>query len=109
MSEGQASDFTQAEALLQGFKPKCVLADKGYDGESVLNFAASLGATPVIPPKSNRKNPRNYDKIIYKERNQVERLFQKLKHFRRIATRYDKTASAFLGFIHLAAICLWIH
>lgn len=97
-----------ATELLQGFEPKFVLADRGYDGDNVLDFVMKIGAEPVIPPKCNRKIQRNYDKIIYKERNLVERLFNKIKHFRRVATRYDKTDSAFLGFILLAGICVWL-
>ena len=108
MSEGHASDYTKAVELLDGFIAQAVLADKGYDADYVVEKAQSIGGIAVIPPKKNRLNPRAYDKVLYKERNQVERLFNKLKHWRRIATRYDKTASAFLGFIHLAAIIIWI-
>jgi putative transposase len=85
-----------------------VLGDKGYDAEYVIQKAKSMGAMAVIPPKSNRKASRVYDAELYKERNLVERLFNKLKQFRRVATRYDKTASAFLAFIHIAAICIWL-
>ena len=85
-----------------------MLADKGYDADYIVEAAGSMGAVAVIPPKSNRIIQREYDTELYKERNLVERLFNKLKHFRRIATRYDKTASAFLAFIHIASICLWL-
>lgn len=67
-----------------------------------------MGAQVVIPPRSMRKNPRTIDKDLYKERNMIERLFNKLKHFRRVATRYDKTASAYLSFVLIAGICLWL-
>lgn len=63
-----------------------------------------MGAEVVIPPKSNRKDARSFDKDLYKERNMIERMFNKLKHFRRVATRYDKTASAYLAFVLLAAM-----
>ena len=69
-----------------------MLADKGYDADYVVEKAAKMGAVAVTPPKKSRLNPRVYDKVLYKERNQVERLFNKLKHWRRIDTRYDKTA-----------------
>ncbi len=94
--------------MLEGIRADAVLADKGYDADYIVEAAGNMGAVAVIPPKSNRKIQREYDKDLYKERNLVERLFNKLKHFRRVATRYDKTASAFLAFIHLASICLWL-
>lgn len=87
---------------------KAVLADKGYDADYVVEAAEKMGALAVIPPKSNRKIQREFDKELYKERNHIERLFNKLKHFRRVATRYDKTAAAFLAFVHVASICLWL-
>jgi len=94
--------------LLDGIKATAVLADKGYDADYIVTAAENMGAQAVIPPKSNRKIQREYDTELYKERNHVERLFNKLKHFRRVATRYDKTATAFLAFVHIAAIYLWL-
>jgi len=85
-----------------------VLADKGYDADYVVQAAQKMGAQAVIPPKSNRKTLREYDKELYKERNQVERLFNRLKHWRRVANRFDKTAESFLAFIHIAASCIWL-
>ena len=108
LSEGQASDYTKAVELLDGFVADAVLADKGYDADYVVEQAKKMGAVAVIPPKKNRINLRDYDRHLYKERNQVERLFGKLKHWRRVATRYDKTASAFMGFVLIAAITLWL-
>lgn len=81
---------------------QALLADKGYDADYIV--AAIGDAQAVIPPRSMRKSKRTYDAILYKERNHVERMFNKLKHFRRVATRYDKLAVAFLSFIHVAAI-----
>jgi transposase len=94
--------------LLAGYTPEAVLADKGYDSDAVVKAVEDMGAVAVIPPKSNRKIQREYDKFLYKERNLVERLFNKLKNFRRVATRYDKLDITFLGFIYLAAITLWL-
>ena len=85
-----------------------MLADKGYDADYIIEAVEGIGAMAVIPPKSNRKTSREYDKGIYKERNLIERLFNKLKHFRRIATRYDKTALSFMSFLNVAAIYLWL-
>ena len=108
LTPGQASDYTQAAALIDGFSAEYVLADKGYDAEAIVEKSLSMGATAVIPPKRNRINQRSYDKYLYKERNLVERLFNKVKNFRRVATRYDKTASSFMAFVMIAGIYLWL-
>jgi transposase len=109
LTGGNASDYTQALPLLEGIKAEAVLADKGYDADYIIEAANNMGAVAVIPPRARRKTPREYDKDLYKERNFIERLFNKLKNFRRIATRYDKTASAFLDFIHIASIIIWLN
>ena len=108
MTGGEASDYTQALALLDGVKASAVLADKGYDADYVVAEIVKMEGEVVIPPKSNRKKPRDFDKNLYKEHNLIERMFNKIKHFRRVATRYDKTASAFLGFVFLAGACIWL-
>ncbi len=89
-------------------KPRALLADKGYDGDAVREDLLWRGILPVITPKANRREPAACDFRRYRDRNQVERLFNRLKQSRRIATRYDKTASSFLGFLSLAAgkLCL---
>ena len=103
LTPGQTHDITQARALLEGLVAEHVIADKGYDGDQVLEIIENQGSKAAIPPRSNRKIQRPYDKHLYRERNHVERLFAKLKQCRRIATRYDKTARNFLAFLHLAA------
>lgn len=85
-----------------------MIADKGYDTEGVLEKVQELGAIAVVPPKSDRKVKREYDKELYKERNLIERTFNKLKRFRRIATRYDRKAIYFESFLHLAASLMWL-
>lgn len=96
--------MTQAQALLAGQQPEAVLADKGYDSDALLVFIADLDAQAVIPSKRNRIEQRTLDDHLYAERNKVERLFNRLKHYRRLATRYDKTARNFLAFWHIASI-----
>lgn len=108
LSGSQQSDFIQALPLLHQRKAQAVLADKGYDADSIVEAIISMGAQAVIPPKSNRKSLRPYDRYLYKQRNLIERLFNKMKHFRGVATRYNKTAIAFLGMIHLAAVVIWL-
>ena len=88
--------------------PKMMLADKGYDGDEVRTALLMKGVLPVIPPKSNRKQPIACDFVAYKDRNRIERMFNRLKQARRIATRYDKTAISFLSFLNIAASRLWL-
>jgi transposase len=107
LTGGQTHDVTQAPALVRGWEPSHVIADKGYDSQAFVGVLQASGAIAVIPPRSNRKNPRVYDTEVYKQRNRIERCFNRLKHFRRLATRYDRKAVYFLAFIHLAAASLW--
>ena len=105
---GQDSGISQAPALLEGFSPERVIADKGYDADSFIDKIRSLGAEPVIPPRSNRVEQREYDRHWYKNRNLVERFFNRIKQFRRIATRYEKLDRNFMAMIDIACICIWL-
>jgi transposase len=91
-----------------GPAPSVILGDKGYDADAILAHLESEGIAAVIPPKRNRKIQPAIDGHIYALRNLVERCFSKLKHSRRLATRYDKTANSFLGFVIIACIRLWV-
>jgi transposase len=91
-----------------GPQPRVLLADKGYDADFILADLKARGVAAVIPAKRNRKVQPVIDAHIYSLRNLVERCFSKLKHSRRLATRYDKTADSFLGFVLVASIRLWI-
>lgn len=108
LTGGEKSDFIQAWPLLENQKADAVLADKGYDADYIVAEISAMGAEVVIPPKSNRSVQREFDKYLYKERNIIERMFSKMKQFRGIATRYNKTAVSFLAFVQLAAILLWL-
>ncbi len=103
---GQRNDMTKAHALIEGFEADAVIADKGYDADHLREAVHASGAEPVIPPKSNRRTPIEYDKALYKERNLVERFFNKLKNFRRVATRCDKLLANYRGFVILAAVAI---
>jgi putative transposase len=103
LSPGQNSDFLQAQALLGDDKPGAVVADKGYDSKPFATLVESLGAEVVIPSRSNAKQPRIIDWNLYKDRNKIERFFNRIKHYRRVATRYEKTAACFMAFLHLTA------
>jgi transposase len=106
LTGGQEADVTQAEPLMQGRKAEAVIADKAYDSAAVVAAAKRQGSEAVIPSKKNRKVPREYDKHVYKERKKVEWFINLLKQYRRVATRYEKTARNFLGFVHVASIMI---
>ena len=108
LTPGQCGDAPLAPTLLEGLAPRRVLADKAYDSNALRALIASMSAEAVIPCNPTRKRPIPYDFEAYKMRNTVERCFNKLKHFRRIATRFDRRAVNFLSFIHLAAAMLWM-
>ncbi len=110
LSPGQAHDLEGADAFLPDLAADALIADKAFDAEErVLKPLRQAGKTAVIPPKGNRKEPRPYDKHLYKARHLIENFFAKLKQYRAIATRYDKRASHFLGAIHLAASVIWLN
>jgi transposase len=88
--------------------PKVLLGDKGYDADFIQNDLAARGVAAIIPPKRNRKVQPVIDGYIYALRNMVERCFSKLKHSRRLATRYDKSAESYVGFVLVASIRLWV-
>ena len=108
LTSGQRHDITQASYLLQKFKNANIIADKGYDSNDLIEQIQNQHSTPVIPPRSNRKNPRDYDKHLYKERHLVECFFNKIKHFRRVFSRFDKKASSFMGFLTYSSFILWL-
>jgi transposase len=103
LTEGERHDVTCAEILLEGLEPEHVIADKGYDSDPLRQKIRSAGAKPVIPSRRNCRT-RRYDRQRYKLRNVVERFINRLKHCRRVATRDDKLAVTFLGFVQLASI-----
>ena len=110
LTAGQAHDLEGADALLPQMQANTLLADKAFDADArVIEPLLAAGKTPVIPPRSNRKTPRTYDKELYKARHLMENFYCKLKQYRAIATRYDKTARNFLAGIHLAAAVIWLH
>lgn len=101
-------DVTQAAEMLVGVVTQAVVADKAYDADALIESITQTGACAVIPPRDNRRQPRAFDAHQYKHRNLIERFFCRLKHFRRIATRYDKLASRFSSFIALVATFIWM-
>ena len=108
LTPGQASEYGQAEALIEGFAFGAVLADKGYDSDAFVEVIQRHGAEAIIPSKKNRLNPRRLDRHLYKARNLVERFFQKLKQFRRIATRYERLARNYQSMLCLVSAVIWL-
>lgn len=107
LSPGQDADISHAETLLGDHAPGTDLGDKGYDSDAFVATVEARGAEAVIPPKKNRVEPRDYDAVVYKERNKVERCIGTLKQCRRAATRYEKTARNFLGMVLFAVLTIW--
>jgi transposase len=104
LTPGQAADVTQATTLLKAVPFEVVIADKGYDSQAVADHVESKGGEAVIPTLKNRAQQRDYDQERYKDRNLAERFWNKVKHYRRVATRYEKTARNFLAFVQVACI-----
>lgn len=109
LSPGQASDKAAVSTLLKGLPPgRHVVADRGYDARAIVRMIEATGANAHIPTQRNRKVQRSVDRELYRKRNLVERFFNKIKHFRRVATRYDKTARNYLAAVLLASVRLWL-
>ena len=106
LTAGAPHDVTQAPALIAGYTCDTVIADAAYDSDAFRAEIVDQGSVPVIRPRKNRLEDRPYDKDLYKLRNVIERFFHRLKQYRRGATRYDKYARRYLGFVYVAAILI---
>ena len=109
VTEGTRADCAEAEGLIDGFEMGALLADKGYDSDAIVAKAKAQGAQVVIPPRNNRKAPRDYGKGLYKLRHLVENAFLHLKQWRGIATRYAKNLSSFVAAVHIRCLVLWLN
>ena len=110
LTGGEAHDLIGADHLLPDMQADVLIADKAFDADKrVIEPLAEAGKTVVIPPKANRRVPREYDRELYKARHLIENFFAKIKQFRAIATRYDKTARNFLAGVYLAASAIWLN
>lgn len=108
VTAGQVGDITQARALLEDQAGDAVLVDKAYDSNALRTLIADMQAVAVIPSNRSRNIRIPHDAVAYKHRNRIERMFSRLKHFRRFATRYDRRTVHFTGFVHLAAAMIWL-
>ena len=110
LTGGEAHDLVGADHLLPEMQADTLIADKAFDADKrVIEPLAAAGKTAVIPPTANRTSGRGYDRELYKARHLIENFFARLKQFRAIATRYDKTARNFLAAVHLAASIIWLN
>ena len=108
VTSGTTADCTVGERLIAGIDALALLADRGYDVTSLINLAKSMGMEIVIPPKRNRREPREYDKELYKLRHLVENAFLVLKRWRGIATRYAKNSASFLAAVQIRCLAVWL-
>lgn len=108
LTPGQRQDITQAESLLQNIENTAVIADKAYDSNALIEVIEKQKSIAVIPSRKNRKVQREYDVHLYKERHLIECFFSKIKHFRRVFSRFDKTASVFMGFLNFVGVLIWL-
>lgn len=109
LTPGQRHEKTQAIPLLKDYQGEFVIADKAYDADELLDFIVSdMAAIPVIPPRSNRTQPRDYDHELYKARHLVECFINKIKWYRRLFSRFEKLDSRYLGFLYFASTLIWL-
>lgn len=108
LTAGQRHDITQAEGLIDDYEFQRLIADRSYDCDDLLAIIAEKGAEAVIPPRKSRIEQREYDKHLYKERHLVECFIGKIKHYRRIFSRFDKLDKRFLGFLSFAGALIWL-
>ena len=109
LTGGQVADCTAGGELLKRLPDTRILhADKGYDSDAIRRQVEASGTMPNSPPKANRRWKNCFSPVLYRDRNAIERMFCRLKDFRRVATRYDKTRESYLGFVAIASIKLWI-
>jgi transposase len=108
VTDGPTSDSSKAIELIEGIVADCLIADRGYDTDTIVETAEEAGMEVVIPPKKNRREQRYYDKYLYKLRHLVENAFLDLKRWRGIATRYAKNSASFLAAVHIRCIAIWL-
>jgi transposase len=109
LTAGQIHDLACAQDLIENLDPKALIGDKAYDADALVDTLAGREITPVIPPKANRNIKRECDFALYRERNLIERFFNKIKHYRAIATRYDKLARNFLAAVQLVSAIILLN
>jgi transposase len=108
LTAGQEADVTQGAPLIKDFTAQAVIADKGYDADELVKTIIEQQAQAVIPPRSNRKEQREYDRHLYRERHLVECFINKIKHYRRVFSRFEKLSKNYLGFLSFVSALIWL-
>jgi len=108
LTAGQRHDSPLAAALIEGYEPQALIADKGYDSDALLQTVTAKGIEAVIPPKKNRIQVREYDRHLYRERHLVECFIGKIKHYRRVFSRFEKLSKNYLGFLSFVSALIWL-
>ncbi len=108
LTAGQSHDSPQAAGLIEGFEPQALIADKGYDSDALIKGVTAKGIEAVIPPKKNRKEQREYDRHLYRERHLIECFISKIKHYRRVFSRFEKLSKNYLGFLSFVSALVWL-
>jgi transposase len=108
LTAGQRHDITQAQALLEGFDFESLIADRGYAAEDFIDWLLERDIKAVVPPHQRAKILREYDEWLYRERHLVECFMNKIKHFRRVFSRFDKLDRSFLSFLHYISVLIWL-
>ena len=108
LTAGQRHDSTQASALVEGFEPLALIADKGYDSDTLIEAVTAKGIVAVIPPTKSRLLQREYDRHLYRERHLIECFINKIKHYRRVFSRFEKLSKNYLGFLSFVSALVWL-
>lgn len=108
LTAGQRHDSPQAGALLEGYEPQALIADKGYDSDPLIEAVTASGIEAVISPKKNRLVQRDYDRHLYRERHLIECFIGKIKHYRRVFSRFEKLSKNYLGFLSFVSALIWL-
>ncbi len=108
LTGGQSHDITQASALIADYSCEHAIADRAYDSDNFLREVLDRGADPVIPPRARRKELRQYDEHLYRERHLVECFINKIKHYRRIFSRFEKLDQSYMGFLSFVGALIWL-
>jgi transposase len=108
LTAGQCHDSPQASALIEGYEPQVLIADKGYDSGPLIELVTAKGIEAVIPPKKNRLVQREYDRHLYRERHLIECFIGKIKRYRRVFSRFEKLSKNYLGFLSFVSALVWL-
>ena len=108
LTAGQRHDSPQAAPLIEGFEPQALIADKGYDSDALVKALTAKSIEVVIPPKKNRLEQRQYDRHLYRERHLIECFIGKIKHYRRVFSRFEKLSKNYLGFLSFVSALVWL-